>query len=100
MIDKNELTYIQSRFYFWDKLNDMQRRMIENNIVKATYSDGYNLYSGDNECRGVILVKQGGLRVYILSEDGREVTLYRLSPGDICILSASCVLKISPLMSI
>ena len=93
MLDKNELTYVQSHLDFWDKLTPTQRRIVENNIVKAAYSDGYNLYSSDNECRGVILVKQGGLRVYILSEDGREVTLYRLSPGDICILSASCVLK-------
>lgn len=93
MIDKNELAYIQNSFDFWDKLNDMQRGMIEHNIVKAAYTDGYNLYSSDNECRGLILLKKGGLRVYILSEDGREVTLYRLSPGDICILSASCVLK-------
>ena len=93
MLDKNELTYIQTHFDFWDKLNDIQRRMIENNILKATYIDGYNLYHSDNECLGVILLKRGGLRVYILSEDGREVTLYRLSPGDICILSSSCVLK-------
>jgi len=93
MLDKNELTYIRSRFDFWDKLTDMQKRMLENNIVKAIYTDGYNLYSSDNECLGVILLKRGGLRVYILSEDGREVTLYRLSPGDVCILSASCILK-------
>ena len=93
MLDKDELSFIQSRFDFWDKLSATQRSMIENNIFKATYADGYNLYCSDNECLGVILLKRGGLRVYILSEDGREVTLYRLSQGDICILSASCVLK-------
>lgn len=54
---------------------------------------GFNLHSTDSECLGVLLIKSGGLRVYILSEDGREITLYRLSPGDICILSASCILN-------
>ena len=38
-------------------------------------------------------MKSGCLRVYLLSETGKEVTLYRLNPGDICMLSASCVLQ-------
>jgi CRP/FNR family transcriptional regulator len=41
----------------------------------------------------VIIVKSGCLRLYILSEEGKEITLYRLFPGDICMLSASCVLQ-------
>ena len=41
----------------------------------------------------MLLIKKGGLRVYILSEDGREITLYRLSPNDVCVLSASCMIK-------
>ncbi|MEG2082749.1 MAG: Crp/Fnr family transcriptional regulator, partial [Oscillospiraceae bacterium] len=45
------------------------------------------------ECVGVIFVKTGRLRVYMLSEQGKEVTLYRIDDGEICILSASCVLE-------
>jgi CRP/FNR family transcriptional regulator len=41
----------------------------------------------------VILVKSGCLRLYLLSEDGKELTLYRLFAGDVCILSASCALN-------
>ena len=44
-------------------------------------------------CSGLYIVKNGKLRLYMLSEDGKEITLYRLSPGDICMLSASCVLQ-------
>lgn len=44
-------------------------------------------------CSGLYFVKNGKLRLYMLSEDGKEITLYRLSPGDICMLSASCVLQ-------
>jgi CRP/FNR family transcriptional regulator len=93
MVEQEELTYIRSRFDFWDKLSDLEKNMIENNIIKVSYNMGFNLHSTDSECLGVLLIKSGGLRVYILSEDGREVTLYRLSPGDICILSASCILN-------
>ena len=52
-----------------------------------------NVHGGENDCVGVIIVKSGGLRSYILSEDGREITLYRLFSGDICILSASCIIN-------
>jgi CRP/FNR family transcriptional regulator len=45
------------------------------------------------ECAGVLIMKSGGIRIYITSEEGREITLYRLESDDICILSASCVLE-------
>lgn len=92
-MEPSELTYIKSRLAFWDKLNEAEIDLIEKNISTVSYSKGYNLYSTDNECIGVLLIKNGALRVYILSEDGREVTLYRLSPGDVCVLSASCILN-------
>ncbi|SHJ67469.1 Crp/Fnr family transcriptional regulator [Parasporobacterium paucivorans] len=93
MLDKNELTYVATHFDFWDKLNPLEKNIFENNIVKVKYNKGFNLHSSDSECLGVLLIKSGGLRVYILSEDGREVTLYRLSPNDVCVLSASCILN-------
>lgn len=93
MMNENDLTYIHKRLDFWDKLNVSEKSLIDNNISNVFYAKGKNLYSPDNECLGVLLIKEGGLRVYILSEDGREVTLYRLTAGDVCILSASCILK-------
>ena len=38
-------------------------------------------------------MKSGCIRVYIMSDEGREITLYRLFPGDMCLLSASCVVQ-------
>ena len=40
-----------------------------------------------------MLIKEGALRAYLLSEEGKEVTLYREGKGNICILSASCILE-------
>lgn len=93
MLKNDEIIYIKSRIDFWDKLNHSEIAILEDNIAAVTYNKGFNLHSSDSECLGVLLIKSGGLRVYILSEDGREVTLYRLSPGDVCILSASCILN-------
>ena len=57
-----------------------------------SYKKGETLHSGGDKCLGVLLVKKGQLRVYMMSEDGRDITLYRLFEGDVCILSASCIL--------
>ena len=58
----------------------------------VNFRKGANIHDGAS-CTGVILVKSGSLRLYILSEDGKEITLYRIFPGEMCILSASCVLE-------
>ena len=47
----------------------------------------------NSACSGLFIVRSGKLRLYMQSEDGKEITLYRLVPGDICMLSASCVLQ-------
>ena len=78
-------------FPFWDKLTDAEKESFLNSSQKVSFKKGDNVHNGD-ECTGIILINRGVLRVYILSEDGKEITLYRLFPGDLCILSASCVL--------
>jgi len=93
MIEKLELEYIKSNLDFWSKLSATEMKLLESNITHVTYNKGLNLNSTNSECLGVLLIKSGGLRVYILSEDGREITLYRLAPDDVCILSASCIIK-------
>lgn len=78
-------------FPFWSSISDAERASFMNTAQNIKFKRGTNIHNG-NECTGVILIKSGSLRLYILSEDGKEITLYRLFPGDICMLSASCVL--------
>lgn len=79
-------------FPFWDDLSDNDRSFICENSYKKTFAKGTNLHSG-SDCSGAFFVCSGSLRAYILSEDGKDVTLYRLHKGDMCMLSASCVLQ-------
>ncbi len=51
------------------------------------------IHNGSMDCTGLLLVKSGQLRAYILSDEGREITLYRLFDRDICLFSASCMLR-------
>lgn len=79
-------------FPFWDEIKESDREFICKNSLAVTYPKHTNIHSG-NECSGVILVRSGSLRLYIMSEDGKDITLYRLHKGDMCMLSASCVLQ-------
>lgn len=78
---------------FWEKLNEEQRKKLRTNTSEHIVEKGQILYHGKCDCMGVLFVRKGGLRVFLLSEDGREVTLYRLREGESCMLSASCVLE-------
>ncbi|MCI8896093.1 MAG: Crp/Fnr family transcriptional regulator [Lachnospiraceae bacterium] len=78
-------------FPFWDRISEGDRAYICRNSYDITYPKGKNIHDG-SECSGVILVRTGCIRLYIMSEEGRDITLYRLYKGDLCMLSASCVL--------
>ncbi len=77
----------------WDRLTPSQRQLVSSSIVPRTLGKGAVLHDGSADCAGLVLIKSGQLRAYILSEDGREITLYRLLDQDICLFSASCVMR-------
>ena len=84
---------IKNYFPVWDKLNDDQKKKIEKAAILRKFSKGDILHNGSSDCSGLILVKSGQLRAYINSEDGREITIYRLFEYDICLFSASCIMN-------
>ena len=77
----------------WDKLTPAQQQLVSSSIVPRSLGKGAVLHDGSADCAGLVLIKSGQLRAYILSEDGREITLYRLLDQDICLFSASCVMR-------
>lgn len=78
-------------FPFWDGLSDWDKDTFVKSSFQVKFNRGATVHDG-GECTGVILIKSGCLRLYLLSDEGKEVTLYRLFPGEMCIFSASCVL--------
>ena len=91
-METKELTELfEDAFPFWESLSQHDKDTFLRSSMKFEYKRGRTIHDG-NDCTGVILVKSGSLRLYMLSDEGKEVTLYRLFPGDTCILSASCVL--------
>ena len=77
---------------FWKNLSPEEQAALEAAAVRRKYQPGEVLHRG-GECDSLYAVLSGRLRVYMLSGEGRQVTLYRLFERDFCLFSASCVLK-------
>lgn len=93
MINKDETNFLANCLPVFDKLTEKESDMLIGNSVKSFYAKGRIILNGDKECNGLILVKEGQLRAYYTTTEGKEITLYRLLSQDICIMSASCILK-------
>ena len=83
----------QNYFPIWDKLTPAQKEKIAGSAVRRIAVKGTVLHNGSADCTGLLLIQHGQLRSYILSDEGREITLYRLFDRDICLFSASCMMR-------
>lgn len=92
-IPNETVAFLKKVLPFWGRLTGEQRSLILSRVVPRTYYKGESMHHGSEHCAGLLLVRRGQLRVYIVSESGKEITLYRLFDGDICIFSASCMMK-------
>ena len=84
---------ISQYFPIWDQLTQAQQELLTASASKAQATKGTVLHNGSADCLGLLLVCSGQLRAYILSDEGREITLYRLFERDMCLFSASCMLQ-------
>lgn len=80
-------------FPIWEQLNASQQERILGGLMTQTVKKGTVIHNGSLDCTGLLLVKSGQLRAYILSDEGREITIYRLFDRDMCLLSASCMIR-------
>ena len=83
----------QNHFPIWNKLTADQQRLISGHLLSRTVSKDTVIHNGSMDCTGLLLVRSGQLRAYILSEEGREITIYRLFDWDMCLFSASCIMR-------
>ncbi|MGB5164076.1 MAG: Crp/Fnr family transcriptional regulator [Woeseiaceae bacterium] len=63
----------------------------EAQIVK--FDQGRFVFHAGDLCQAFLLLLEGDIRVQLTSASGREVTLYRITPGGSCILTTSCLLS-------
>lgn len=79
-------------FPWWKELTRDEQLLLKEKSIPVTYKKGTILHRCDQDCSGIMLILSGQLRTYILSEEGREVTLFRVHQKDVCVLSATCLM--------
>ena len=82
----------ESYLPIWNKLTGEQKQALSELVEFRTVKKGTHIHDSSADCLGLVMVKSGQLRAYILSEDGREITISRLFEYDVSLLSASCVM--------
>lgn len=83
---------IKDYFPIWEQLTLEQKERLTNGAKKHKITKGAVIHSGNADCTGLLLIRHGQLRAYMISDEGREITLYRLFDLDICLFSASCMM--------
>lgn len=84
---------ISSYFPIWSQLTPQQQDMLSRSATRHDIRQGTVLHNGAADCVGLLLVCSGQLRAFILSDEGKEITIYRLFERDICLFSASCMMR-------
>jgi CRP/FNR family transcriptional regulator len=82
-----------ARLPFWGLLTAKEQKVLAARAVIRRDGPGQIVHGGQQDCPGLFLVLSGELRAAVLSEAGREITLYRVGAGEFCVLSASCVIS-------
>ena len=83
----------ENYFPIWGQLLPHQQRLLQDSLTFQTVKKGAILHGGSSDCAGLVLIRAGQLRALVYSEEGREITIYRLFGGDLCLFCAPCVIR-------
>ena len=84
---------IKNYLPIWDNLSKDEQTRLANAAITVKQKKDTTVFASDFQCVGMLMVQTGTLRVYMMSDDGKEISLYRISDGEICIMAAACVLR-------
>ncbi len=89
----SDIEFLQSSLPFWRQLAPKDKQLLLDTAMVRHFKSGDFIHRGSEDCSGLFLLLSGQVRSYIFSDTGKEITLYRLFERDICIFSASCIMK-------
>jgi CRP/FNR family transcriptional regulator len=84
------------RYPVFESLPAALRDELRNALRWVTVAAGSVLFEDRHECAGFPMVVRGVVRVTKAAANGRELALYRVSPGDSCVISTGCLLGHAP----
>lgn len=77
---------------FWNKLSEEEKTVAERGLTQHSYEKGVYILGFSDACLGMVYIRKGSIRVFITSEEGREVTLFHISEGECCVFSSACAI--------
>lgn len=80
-------------YTFLNELDNNVESIVKSSLIVKDFDINTALMNEGSQCLGFSLILSGTIRVYRISDKGKEVTLYKLSKGDTCYLSMSCMLS-------
>lgn len=89
----NKIELLSKQIPFWKMLKENEKKIIIESCIIKKFKKGSIIHTGENDCLGLLIVLDGVIRVNVLSEDGREITLYKIKNNQCCVLSASCIIS-------
>lgn len=92
-LNQREQNYLSDTLPFWKRLTPGQHRAVVDGAAEHRFAAGDMLHRGPVDCAGLYVLESGQVRAYSISETGREITLFRLFERDVCLFSASCMMK-------
>ena len=76
---------------FWANLTSEEKAIVSQRAITKRFNKDQIVSSNSSACLGIILIMSGGIRVSLISDEGREITLYRAYANEFCVSTASCV---------
>lgn len=83
---------ICTKLPFWSKLSEKEKTVARCGLTQHSYEKGVYILGFSDACLGMVYIRKGSIRVYITSEEGREVTLFHISEGECCVFSSACAI--------
>lgn len=95
-MDQQEIEVLFQKYSFWEKLTKQQRQLLKEQARWNMYQEGQYVTGTGSDCLGLFLVCSGTMRLYLVSEEGKEATVSRIHENELCLLSGSCLLSSLP----
>lgn len=87
------ISQILPKLPFWANLSTDEKAILSQRALTKKFAKGQLVSSNTSSCLGIVLILSGEIRIGLTSDEGREITLYQAHEGDICISTASCVIR-------
>ncbi len=93
MITPEQIRKLDHLFPVFKQLSEMDRQKLFSAGQVVVLPDDQMLMQQNQNCQFIPMVMSGRLRIFKLSPNGREMTLYRIGSGETCLISIACQIE-------